>query len=234
VRLRSIFLLVLAFAACEGPPAGSGEVVILVHGLGRSGASMLVLETRLRAEGFEVVNFEYPSTSEDFDLLVQRLASAVDVCCAVGPPHHFVTHSMGGVVVRGYLAQDSTPYAGRVVMLSPPNQGSELIDTFQDSRLLEAVLGPSGMRLGTDTAGVTSELGPVDFSLGIITGNKSLNPIGSWLIPGEDDGKVAVGRARIDGATDFLVIPATHTFIMNRPDVAKEVVHFIREGRFRR
>ena len=117
-------------------------------------------------------------------------------------------------------------------MLSPPNQGSEVIDAFGDSPLLRAVLGPAGARLGTDSNGIARELGAIDFSLGIITGDRSLNPIGSWLIPGPDDGKVSVARAQLDGAADFMVLPATHTFIMNRGDVAEQVVHFLREGSF--
>ena len=70
------------------------------------------------------------------------------------------------------------------------------------------------------------------FALGIVTGDRSISPLGSWLIPGPDDGKVGVDRARVEGATDFMVVPATHTFIMNRRDVAEEVVHFLRNGRF--
>ena len=118
-------------------------------------------------------------------------------------------------------------------MLSPPNQGSEIVDSYADSPLLRALLGPSGVRLGTDSTGIASELAPVDFSLGIITGDRSIDPIGSWLIPGPDDGKVAVSRARVEGAADFIVVPATHTFIMNRRDVAEQVVHFLESGAFR-
>jgi hypothetical protein len=141
---------------------------------------------------------------------------------------------MGGVLVRSYLARREEPFEGRVVMLSPPSQGSEIVDAYADSPLLRDLLGPSGVRLGTDSAGIASELGPVDFSLGIITGDRSINPIGSWLIPGPDDGKVSVARAQLEGATDFLVVHATHTFIMNRGDVAEQVAHFIAHGEFMR
>ena len=118
-------------------------------------------------------------------------------------------------------------------MLSPPSQGSEIVDAFAESPLLRSILGPAGSRLGTDAAGIASQLPPIRFSLGIIAGDRSLNPLGSWLIPGPDDGKVGVDRARLDGAADFIVLPATHTFIMNRSDVAEEVAHFLRRGRFR-
>jgi hypothetical protein len=99
--------------------------------------------------------------------------------------------------------------------------------------MLRAVLGPAGSQLGTDSTAIPAQLGPVRFSLGIIAGNRSLNPLYSWLIPGPDDGKVGVDRAKAEGAADFLVVPASHTFIMNRGDVAEEVVHFLRYGRFR-
>lgn len=212
----------------------AGDTVVLVHGLGRTPASMVVLGARLEGAGFRVVNFGYPSTSEEMETLVDSLDGAVSKCCDHGDGTvHFVTHSMGGILVRSYLSERDAPFNGRVVMLSPPNQGSEVIDAFGDSLLLEVILGPAGARLGTDSTGIVNELGPVDYRLGIITGDRSINPIGSWLIPGPDDGKVSIERARLVGAADFLVVPATHTFIMNRSDVASEVVHFLREGVFR-
>ncbi|MDP6580330.1 MAG: alpha/beta fold hydrolase, partial [Vicinamibacterales bacterium] len=208
--------------------------VIVIHGLGRTPASMAILGARLESDGFRVVHFGYPSTSEPIDVLVDRLKAEVERCCgARAETVHFVTHSMGGVLLRAYLAQQPRPHGGRVVMLSPPSQGSEIVDAFSESPLLRSVLGPAGSRLGTDAAGIASQLPPIRFSLGIITGDRSLNPLGSWLIPGPDDGKVGVDRSKLDGAADFMVLPATHTFIMNRSDVAEEVAHFLRRGRFR-
>jgi len=194
---------------------------------------MVVLRTRLEGAGFRVVSFGYPSTQETMEVLVDSLATVANSCCTGSErPFHFVTHSMGGVLVRSYLDERGADFGGRVVMLGPPNQGSEFIDAFGDSPLLGAVLGPAGARLGTDSTGIARELGPIDFDLGIITGDRSINPIGSWLIPGPDDGKVSVARAQLEGAADFLVLPATHTFIMNRSDVAEQVVHFLKEGVF--
>lgn len=219
--------------ACAAPPEGA-ESVVLVHGLGRTAASMAVLGIRLQNSGFRVVNFGYPSMEEPMEALVERLEAEVAKCCGDEEETvHFVTHSMGGVLVRSYLADRPVPHRGRVVMLSPPSQGSELVDAFVDSPLLRSLLGPAGARLGTDSASLPNRLRPVRYRLGIIAGDRSLNVLGSWLIPGPDDGKVGVERAMADGAADFLVIPATHTFIMNRGDVAEEVVHFLRHGRFR-
>ena len=219
--------------ACFPPPPEGAESVIVVHGLGRTSASMAVLESRLESTGFRVVSFGYPSTSEPMEVLVDLLRAEVARCCeSESETVHFVSHSMGGVLVRSYLSQQPGAHRGRVVMLSPPSQGSELIDAFEDSPLLRLVLGPAGSELGTDSASLPSRLDAARFSLGIIAGDRSLNPLTSWLIPGPDDGKVGVDRTRVEGETDFRVFPATHTFIMNRVDVAEEVLHFLRYGRF--
>ena len=226
-------VLLWVSSGCSSPPANDAETVIVVHGLGRTSASMAILVSRLENAGFRVVSFGYPSRSEPIETLVELLETEVGHCCSSeAETLHFVAHSMGGVLVRNYLSQRPEVHQGRVVMLSPPSQGSEIIDAFSDSDLLRSMLGPAALRLGTDSTGMANQLGPVRFSLGVITGNRSLDPVGSWLIPGPDDGKVGVDRAAVEGALDFMVLPATHTFIMNRRDVAEEVVHFLRHGRF--
>ena len=236
MRCAPVFLLcgLLAAPGClSEPPGPAGPSVVVVHGLGRTPASMLVLAARLERAGFDVVRFGYPSRSEPMEALVDLLGEAVAACCGdAGETTHFVTHSMGGVLVRSYLAQQPDAHRGRVVMLSPPSGGSEIVDAFADSPMLRSLLGPAGSALGTDPAALVHRLGPVRFRLGIIAGDRSLNPITSWIIPGPDDGKVGVERARLEGAS-FLVLPATHTFIMNRRDVAEEIVHFLDHGRFR-
>jgi hypothetical protein len=195
---------------------------------------MALLAERLESAGYRVVNFGYPSRSEPIETLVDRLEGELHRCCpGTEDSVHFVTHSMGGVLVRAVLARAERPHHGRVVMLSPPNQGSEIVDSFQDTPVLRAFLGPAGVRLGTDPDAFPAGLPPVDFELGILTGDRSLDPIGSWLIPGPDDGKVAVANTKVEGADDFRVLPASHTFIMNRSDVAEEIVHFLETGRFR-
>ena len=222
--------LMILLGCFPGPPDGA-ETVVVVHGLGRTPASMSVLEYRLEAEGYRVVSFGYPSRSGPIEELVELLEREVGRCCEAETVH-FVTHSMGGILVRSYLAEMEEPHGGRVVMLSPPAGGSELIDAFEDSPLLRLVLGPAGAELGTDSTDVAGRFGPVRFSLGVITGDRSFNPVTSWIIPGPDDGKVGVDNARVEGAADFLVVPATHTFIMNRTDVAEAVLRFLADGKF--
>ena len=232
--LRLVALgLTVALSGCSSSAPEGAETVIVIHGLGRTPASMAILVSRLEAAGYRVVSFGYPSRSEPIEVLVDRLGNEVALCCSdEAESVHFVTHSMGGVLTRAYLGRMPTPHEGRVVMLSPPSQGSEIVDAFSDTPMLQSVLGPAGSRLGTDSTGIAAQLGPPRFTLGIITGDRSLNPLGSWLIPGPDDGKVSVERARLEGAADFIVVPASHTFIMNHREVAEQVVYFLREGRF--
>lgn len=232
----AIFCFLPSFAtATPLPEHKQQETVILLHGLGRTSRSMRMLERTLAEEGYHIVNFDYPSRKHDIAGLAQLVHAQVENCC-VDPSHkfHFVTHSLGGIVVRAYLQQHRGANLGRVVMLSPPNQGSEIVDLLRDFWLYLAVMGPAAQQLGTDSASVPNVLGPVTFSLGVITGNHSLNPFSSWLIPGADDGKVAVERAKVEGMADFLVVPYGHTFIMSHKMVAEQAVHFLRTGHFRR
>ncbi len=209
-----------------------GQVVVL-HGLGRSSTSMWLLANRLAQAGFEVHNLDYPSTEATINQLVEMLDNEVEACClSGGQPLHFVTHSLGGILVRAYLAQKRPHNLGRVVMLSPPNQGTQLVDELRDNPLFQWATGPAGQELGTDPSNLPSRLGPADFEVGIITGSQSLNPLTSWLVTGEDDGKVSVESAQLKGMADFLVVPNTHTFIMNSSQVAQEVVHFLEHGSF--
>lgn len=209
-----------------------GQVVVL-HGLGRSSTSMWLLANRLTQAGFEVHNLDYPSTEETIDQLVELLDGELEECCLGSEePLHFVTHSLGGILVRAYIARKRPHNLGRVVMLSPPNQGSQLVDELRDNPLFQWATGPAGQALGTDPSNLPSRLGPADFEVGIITGSQSLNPLTSWLVTGEDDGKVSVESAQLKGMADFLVVPNTHTFIMNSSQVAQEVVHFLEHGSF--
>jgi hypothetical protein len=224
-------LLAFAAAAALALPAVSARAdhVLLVHGLLRSHRSMQPLARHLDAAGFVVHNLDYPSASKDLDALVRQLASAVATCCEDGDGRvHFVTHSLGGILVRAYLAQTHPPRLGRVVQLAPPNHGSELVDHLGP---LAGLLGPTGSKLGTSDESLPNRLPAPDYEIGVIAGTGSVSP-GSALIPGEDDGTVSLASTRLEGAKDFLVMDASHTFIMQREDVARQVEHFLRTGSF--
>lgn len=219
----------------SGPAAPADtlkETVILLHGLGRTHRSMSRMERSLEEAGYRVVNLGYPSRHHPVGVLVDSLAAELAACCSDSPsPLHFVTHSLGGILVRAYQAGHGADRIGRVVMLSPPNHGSEIVDRVPE-RLLELVVGPAALQLGTDSTSVLTRLPPVEFDLGIITGDATMNPLFSWWLPGEDDGKVSVESARLEGADDFLVLPYSHTWIMQREQVIEQVLSFLGHGRF--
>lgn len=218
-----------AEAAAEQQAKGS--TVVLLHGLGRSEWSMWRMARGLEAQGYRVVNMGYPSRSLPVAELADTLGAKLDRCCAGVDTLHFVTHSLGGILVRLWVRDAKPENLGRVVMLSPPNQGSQVTERIPDP-LLELVMGPAATQLGTDSASVPLRLGPVTFELGIIAGDATINPLYSWWLPGEDDGVVAVQNMWVEGADDFLVLPYTHTFIMMRDRVIREAVAFLRTGRF--
>lgn len=208
------------------------QTVVLLHGLGRTHRSMYAMERSLAEAGYRVVNLGYPSRDYTVDVLADMLVAALEACCDTDPaPIHFVTHSLGGILVRAYQASHGPERIGRVVMLSPPNSGSEVVDRIPD-RIVELFLGPAALQLGTDSVGVLTRLPPVEFELGIITGDATVNPLFSWWLPGEDDGKVTVESARLEGAEDFLVVPYSHTWIMQREQVIEQVLAFLETGSF--
>lgn len=186
----------------------------------------------LGEEGFRVVNLGYASRRGSMDELVDSLDAAIAACCPGDERIHFVTHSLGGIVVRAYVGSRGAERVGRVVMLSPPNGGSEVVDRLGDVGALEWLLGPTFVELGTDSAALPLRLGPPEFEVAVITGEGSINPLFSWWLPGPDDGAVTVESARLPQAAAFLVVPYSHTFIMRKRDVMEQVTSFLRTGRF--
>jgi pimeloyl-ACP methyl ester carboxylesterase len=217
-----------------GTAASPGDYVVLLHGLGRTPLSMKRLEWKLRRENYRVLNVSYPSTRVSIEdaaniWLAQVLRKKItDKTVKI----HFATHSLGGIVLRQYLSGHRIENLGRVVMLAPPNQGSELAERLRNNCFYRIATGPAGQELGMDGSSLPRQLGPANFELGIIAGDRSLNPLFSAWIPGPDDGKVSVASTCLAGMRDFLVVHHSHTWMTWNGSVNAAVTRFLRSGRF--
>ena len=212
----------------------ANECAILLHGLGRFRQSMRKLEQHLKGHGYTTLNLSYPSTTKSIETIAEtHLSRAVQSCEAGGAGKiHFVGHSLGGLIVRQYLQQHSVPAGSRLVMLSPSNQGSELVDLLRQVPLYRWVTGPAGQEIGRGPEAVIHRLKPIEIEVGVIAGNRSLNLLSSAFLDGADDGLVSVKSTMLPEMHDFIVVPNNHTFIMRDPLVMKQVAHFLKHGRF--
>jgi len=226
----------MAIVAISSPAFSAPEEVILLHGLCRTSHSMAKMERTLTEAGYQVRNVDYPSRKAS----IQQLADDA-IGKAVGDSQrngaakiHFVTHSLGGILVRSYLARHSIPSLGRVVMLAPPNQGSEVVDKLGRLFLFKWINGPAGSELGTGTNSTPNRLGPATYPVGVIAGDRSINWINSLLITGRDDGKVSIERTRLAGMSDHIVIHTAHPFIIRNREAIRQTIQFLRTGGFDR
>ena len=198
---------------------------------------MRTMARALEARGYETLNLGYPSRRASIERLAEEISARINAWNA-GARLDFVTHSLGGIVLRAAVARGLLPLAriDRVVMLGPPNGGSELVDAFAAIPVLSAVYrrltGPAGAQLGVGPAGIASRLPPVEFIVGVIAGNRSFNPLFSALLGAPNDGKVRVDRTQVRGMTDFLVVPHWHPLLMTAPIVIEQTLHFLETGVF--
>jgi triacylglycerol lipase len=210
------------------------EYVILLHGLRRTSSSMKKIEKHLSLNGYSTININYPSTSGLVSQLTEKyINDVVDMCLQLEAKKiHFVTHSLGGILVRKYLQDHDLPNGSRMVMLAPPNHGSEVVDRLKSFWFFRWYNGPAGMELGTEAKSTPNRLKPINIEIGIIAGKRSLNPFFSFIIPGSDDGKVSIQKTKLNEMKDFIVVSNSHTFIMHDNDVLKQVYQFLTHGTF--
>ena len=210
------------------------ECVILLHGLARSSHSMNKMEAELARNGYDVVNYDYPSTKYDIPALAKEHLPLAISKCAEKTSISFVTHSMGAIILRQYLEENTMPALNRVVMLGPPNQGSQVVDNLKNVPGFKLINGPAGAQLGTRENDIPAKLGPAKGEVGIIAGRKSINLILSLYLPNPDDGKVSVENTKLEGMEDHLTVDVSHPFLMKDKEVIRQVLWFLAEGQFNR
>lgn len=206
--------------------------VVLLHGLARSTGSMEVLENSLLKEGFFPINDGYPSREHPIEQLAELAIKPALEKCPKEMDVNFVTHSLGGILVRQYLNKHTVKNLNRVVMLGPPNGGSEVVDKLANVPGFHFINGDAGMQLGTGELSIPNTLGRANFDVGIIAGTRSINLILSSLIPNTDDGKVSIESTKLGGMSDHLQMPVTHPFMMKNERVIAQVVNYLKKGSF--
>lgn len=220
-------------AADDNADAESVDCVILLHGLGRTSASMDDMAEALIRDGYKVVNKSYPSRDHPIEELAPlAIEAGLEICGELGEQRsvHFVTHSLGGILVRYYYDGKDPGQLGRVVMLAPPNQGSEAADDLRDVPGFDLLNGPAGSQLGKGADSVPLQLGPPEFDFAVIAGDRSIDPITSAVLPNPDDGKVSVADTKLEGMSDFVLVNVSHAYIMQNDEVIEMVKRFLRTG----
>jgi triacylglycerol lipase len=218
---------------CQFKAADSSDVsVILVHGLRSSSRSFERLQAALLAENFNVAMVDYPSTCCPIEMLADSaLIPAVNRCRdASSRTIHFVGHSMGAILVRYFLQEHEVPELGRVVLLSPPNHGTELIDKLSWFAPFRKFNGPGGMQLGAKADGFVNRLEKPRYEFLIIQSRRSINPLASLLIPGKDDGRVSFNSAELEGAAALIWVNSHHHAVMKKDETIRNIVRFLKPG----
>jgi pimeloyl-ACP methyl ester carboxylesterase len=216
---------------------GGTDGVVLLHGIARTSRSLHKMQRALEAAGFATLNLDYPSRRQPLQQLAESLHVGIDrFARGLDGRLHLVTHSMGGLLARGYLAQHRPGRLGRIVMLGPPNQGSEVADALKNLWPYRAFYGPAGQQLTTIRDSATEALLKVPAcDIGIVAGNRTIDPIASrFLLPAPNDGRVSVESTKLDGMTDHVVIPCSHTFLLRNAVAIAQTIAFLRDGRFDR
>lgn len=213
--------------------AQAGNTVVLLHGLARSSGSMTKMEVALQEAGFTTCNIEYPSTKHSIEKLAsQFVIPEIRKCVKERDSVSFVTHSMGAIIVRQIRHSEPGIKFGRVVMLGPPNHGSELVDHMRDCPLFRWINGPAGQQLGTEAGSVPNGLGAATFEAGIIAGNKPFLEPFTGYFAGPSDGKVSLESAKLEGMKDYVMLPITHALMMRNQQVIEQTIRFLKSGNF--
>lgn len=241
-REGACLLLLLGLHAGQGwaqelPPAPhAGEYVVLLHGLGRTAKSFARMQAAIEKDGYRVISLDYASRRKTIEELAAQELDTLISALRRGQAQkiHFVTHSMGGILLRYYLTQHALPELGRVVMLGPPNRGSEVADFTARVWPVNRIFGPNLARLKTAPGSFVNGLGPCrGGEIGVIAGDRSINWINSLVfIHGRDDGKVSVEEARLQGMKEFRVVHVSHPFLMRNRGVIRLVQVFLAKGSF--
>lgn len=207
-----------------------GRVVIMLHGIVRSSRSFDRMSAALTKADFTPIGFDYPSTRVTIPESAEFLHSFIESLDGV-EEINFVVHSMGGLIVRAYLARHQDKRIKRMVMLGVPNNGANLASMFKKNILFRTILGPAGQQLVDDPEGLIANLPVPKFEFAIVAGGKNNKTGFNPLVPGDDDAIVAVESTKLPGAADFAVINGMHSFLARNARAIELTVNFFKTGK---
>lgn len=210
------------------------DYAVILHGIGRSSSHMQPLADALTQQGYDVLNLDYPSTEHEIlplaKIVYEQHLQHLDPNRTV----HLIGYSMGGLVVRTILHHHKPDNLGRVLLLAAPNHGSEVADWLKDNWLYQWYYGPAGQQLLTDNTVREGLFGDIGVELGVIAGNSSVDPVSSYIIPEEDDGKVSIRSTVVNGMSDHITVHSSHMFFPSNQDVHQQSMYFLQNGEFKR
>ena len=211
------------------------DLLVLVHGLKRTRASMWPAARMARRRGYAVLNWGYPSSRAGIEDHADALRRTLDALAPLGEGRiHFLTHSMGGIIVRALAARGAPARLGRVVMLGPPNAGNEIAQRLRATRAFRRVMGPSGMELGTGDESLPRRLPEAAFELGVVAGTRRRPALFGRWIGAPNDGLVSVRATRLVGMRDHVVVRGGHALLPCNPRALRQAFAFLATGRFAR
>jgi pimeloyl-ACP methyl ester carboxylesterase len=210
--------------------------VVLLHAISRTTRSLNKMQAAVEAAGFVTLTPAYASRHKALEPLAEDIHPAIERFTRdIEGRVHFVGHSMGGLLARIYLANHRPERLGHVVMLGTPNGGSEMADRLKNFAPYRAFFGPAGQQLGTERDAATEAmLPPVDYPVGIIAGDRSIDPFASAFLPKPHDGRVSVANTKLDGMTDYVVVHSAHPFLVRNADAITQTIAFLKNGTFAR
>jgi pimeloyl-ACP methyl ester carboxylesterase len=216
----------MAFSAGTANLQGREETVVLVHGQGRTRASLLVLHHRLERAGYRTASLGYSGAFEDLDEITNRLHRLIDKD-VLTQRYHLVGHSLGNVIIRSGFRRPYRSGLGRIVMLAPPNSPAALAKRWHKRLWYRLIFGDPGQKLADDKYYAALPVPTVEF--GVIAGSKSHTSLHS---DAPSDGVVLLENTKLPGMADWVAVEHTHTFIMNSTNTFELLVRFLRTGRF--
>lgn len=225
-------LLVMAVLVTAAPSFAKDGVVLL-HGIGRTKAAMADLEKAFAAQGYDVLNIDYPSRKDTLGNLAAYIHPQVeDFTKGRAGCLHFVGYSMGGLLTRAYINAYKPKKLCRVVFLGVPQKGSEVADLLKDNFLFDSFYGKAGQELVTNVDN-DEKFGKITYEAASIAGTWTIDPVSYFIISGPNDGKVSVASTKVDGLKSHLILPVTHTFMPSNKAVIEQSVSFIKDGKFK-